>query len=179
MKGKAFKSRLFKPVLRTAFIRARDRGRRVDFGRARSPLSVLPVIVIFLALLLVIPGISTLRAHWLGLFRPVERIPRATFAEELEPGPTLTLSAGTVVFENKRLGTLQNLLDFDDDQIVTRNLQRQLLDFKRCAIFPQYVPDVVIVADADLPYAALRKVMQAARQVGYMKFQLAVLPVPY
>lgn len=107
------------------------------------------------------------------------RLPKAETVSELERAPIIQISANTVAIEGVKVGESEEILKDPDLRIpgLTDKLQEMRKVDEMMHPGQPFRGEIIINADKDVDFKLVRKVMFAASDAGYTKFNYAVLRV--
>jgi biopolymer transport protein ExbD len=105
------------------------------------------------------------------------RLPKAETVSELERAPIIQISANTVAIEGVKVGESEEILKDPDLRIpgLTDKLQEMRKVDEMMHPGQPFRGEIIINADKDVDFKLVRKVMFAASDAGYTKFNYAVL----
>jgi biopolymer transport protein ExbD len=105
------------------------------------------------------------------------RLPTAETVSELERAPIIQISANTVAIEGVKVGESDEILKDPDLRIpgLTDKLQEMRKVDEMMHPGQPFRGEIIINADKDVDFKLVRKVMFAASDAGYTKFNYAVL----
>jgi biopolymer transport protein ExbD len=157
--------------------RRRKRRRRLPLTPA---LQLTPLIDIFMVMLLFL--LVTFQANGeLCMCRPYLRLPTAERLEALERAPVVTMTAdgdtgGVVTLDGSEVSSLRELLDDDSPDWRIAKLTEKLEIMKHHwklynprGVFPG---ELIIEAERDIGFSAIKKVVYSAGLAGYSHYQL-------
>lgn len=105
------------------------------------------------------------------------RLPKAETVSELDRAPIIQISANTVAIEGVKVGDSEELLKDPDLRIpgLTDKLQEMRKVDEMMHPGQAFRGEIIINCDKDVDFKLVRKVMFAASDAGYTKFNYAVL----
>src|SRR5688572_10442471 len=105
------------------------------------------------------------------------RLPKAETVSELDRAPIIQISANTVAIEGVKVGESEEILKDPDLRIpgLTDKLQEMRKVDEMMHPGQPFRGEIIINADKDVDFKLVRKVMFAASDAGYTKFNYAVL----
>src|SRR5262245_39057157 len=105
------------------------------------------------------------------------RLPKAETVSELDRAPIIQISANTVAIEGVKVGDSDELLKDPDLRIpgLTDKLQEMRKVDEMMHPGQPFRGEIIINCDKDVDFKLVRKVMFAASDAGYTKFNYAVL----
>src|SRR5687767_4761017 len=105
------------------------------------------------------------------------KLPQAETVSELERAPIIQISANTVAIEGVKVGESDEILKDPDLRIpgLTDKLQEMRKVDEMMHPGQPFRGEIIINADRDVDFKLVRKVMFAASDAGYTKFNYAVL----
>jgi biopolymer transport protein ExbD len=105
------------------------------------------------------------------------RLPKAETVSELDRAPIIQISANTVAIEGVKVGESEELLKDPDLRIpgLTDKLQEMRKVDEMMHPGQPFRGEIIINCDKDVDFKLVRKVMFAASDAGYTKFNYAVL----
>jgi len=105
------------------------------------------------------------------------RLPKAETVSELERAPIIQISSNTVAIEGVKVGDSEEILKDPDLRIpgLTDKLQEMRKVDEMMHPGQPFRGEIIINCDKDVDFKLVRKVMFAAADAGYSKFNYAVL----
>jgi biopolymer transport protein ExbD len=157
-----------------------QRTKALKKGRARKSsaqeLLITPLIDMFIILVVFLIMNFSATGELVQLSRDI-RLPRAETVSELERAPIIQISANTVAIEGVKVGESEEILKDPDLRIpgLTDKLQEMRKVDEMMHPGMPFKGEIIINCDKDVDFKLVRKVMFAAADAGYTKFNYAVL----
>lgn len=141
-----------------------------------SELLITPLIDMFIILVVFLIMNFSATGELVQLSKDI-RLPRAETTSELERAPIVQISANTVAIEGVKVGESEEILKDPDLRIpgLTEKLQEMRKVDEMMHPGLPFKGEIIINCDKDVDFKLVRKVMFAASDAGYVKFNYAVL----
>lgn len=164
--------RPFAPWLQNA--RSLKKGQKKHSGVAE--LLMTPLIDMFVILVVFLIMNFSATGELVQLSKDI-RLPKAETVSELDRAPIIQISANTVAIEGVKVGDSDEILKDPDLRIpgLTDKLQEMRKVDEMMHPGQPFRGEIIINADKDVDFKLVRKVMFAASDAGYTKFNYAVL----
>ena len=147
-------------------------GRTLDVN-----LNLTPMIDMFVVLVIFLLITFSASGEMRFMQKEIE-LPKATQSQELEEAPIVTIGAGFVSVEDKKVGSMDDIAE--DENFEIPDLAEVLVNMKRNfqQLHPQkkFAGKVIIQGDKEIPFNILKKVMFTCTSTGYTDINFAVLP---
>jgi biopolymer transport protein ExbD len=163
-----------------AFAPWNQKSRALKKGKSRknaaSELLITPLIDMFIILVVFLIMNFSATGELVQLSKDI-RLPRAETTSELDRAPIVQISANTVAIEGVKVGESDEILKDPDLRIpgLTDKLQEMRKVDEMMHPGMPFKGEIIINCDKDVDFKLVRKVMFAASDAGYTKFNYAVL----